>query len=487
MRKRSTSELGDPSDPAHEGNVKQWVLGGTDANDADALFIVASDRADDRQREIQRLHQWFATCATCVYSETGQVLSGGLKGHEHFGWRDGVSQPAVRGRVAIAGGGAQYFTPRTAERPHQGLPGQDLIWPGEFVFAYPKQTDTSTTAPGSVAVAGPEWAKNGSYLVFRRLRQKVPEFHQFIHTEATRLGINPVLLGSRLVGRWPSGAPLVLTANRDDETLGGRYEDRNNDFEFNITDPNGARCPFSAHIRKMYPRDDVSTNPAIPLREETTQTHRIMRRGFPFGQPSASKVDKPVPPGLLTATTKGEDRGLMFVCYQTNIQQQFEFLQKNWANNVDFKDTNVGHDAIIGQSNVAGNPPNRTRTVDIKLAGDASTLLQIADDFVIPTGGGYFFTPSFHALENVILIGASAPNVYGYKEHHAKIAKPASSVPQIEDDKYADLLQQIEIVKGRLRALQSASASPSECSRLQKVLAELQAEAQSFAKRFDIK
>jgi hypothetical protein len=68
---------------------------------------------------------------------------------------------------------------------------------------------------------------NGSFMVFRRLNQLVPEFDDFILSSAGALGVDPVLLGARLVGRWKSGAPLALTPSQDDVTLGADPKQNN--------------------------------------------------------------------------------------------------------------------------------------------------------------------------------------------------------------------------------------------------------------------
>lgn len=104
-----------------------------------------------------------------------------------------------------------------------------------------------------------------------------------------------------------------------------------------------------------------------------------------------------------------QDRGLVFVCYQTSIPNQFEFVQSKWANNPDFifgkkhpdgTPVTVGIDPIIGQSNA----PNRARTTDEPVSnyptGNVRSTLNEAQDFVIPTGAGYFFMPSIEAMEN---------------------------------------------------------------------------------------
>ena len=65
-----------------------------------------------------------------AYVETGHVRPGRERTHEHFGFQDGISQPGIRGLTRPL-------------RPNQGLPGQDLIWPGEFIYGYPGQDPSS--------------------------------------------------------------------------------------------------------------------------------------------------------------------------------------------------------------------------------------------------------------------------------------------------------------------------------------------------------
>jgi Dyp-type peroxidase family len=296
------------------------------------------------------------------FDETGKTRPGEERGHEHFGWLDGVSQPGINGLT----------TP---------FPGQELLDPGLFVFGYP---------------SGPQpklpWMKNGSFMVFRRLKQLVPEFDQFLLTQAKALGMDPVLLGARMVGRWQSGAPLALTPSQDDTRL-GKDPQQNNDFDFG-DDPDQRRCPFGAHVRKTNPRRDIPKSGLDP--------HRIIRAGIPFG-PEVSAAERD------TGTTQ-QDRGLLFVCYQTSILQQFEFVQGTWANNPGFvfgktrpsdgTPVTVGIDPIIGQAK----PPQVARTTDEPIpnypTGNVRSTLNLAQAFVVPTGGGYFFMPSISAMIN---------------------------------------------------------------------------------------
>ena len=54
--------------------------------------------------------------------------------------------------------------------------------------------------------------------------------------------------------------------------------------------------------------------------------------------------------------------GLIFMCCQRDIKDQFEFIQRTWANNNDFSKRGTGLDPVIGQDGgvrtVSGDFPN---------------------------------------------------------------------------------------------------------------------------------
>lgn len=231
--------------------------------------------------------------------------------------------------------------------------------------------------------------RNGSLMVYRRLEQLVPEFRATVVAKSPA-GQAPEALAARMVGRFPNGTPISLK-DTEDPALGGD-EMRNNDFEFGGKDPDGAKCPFSAHIRKSYPRNDFT--PAAPtseaLSEADTQTHRIMRRGIPFG----AEVSAPEAASGVTL----HSRGLMFVCYQTSIEDQFEFITKFWVNNPGFAKPGTGEDPILGQAK----GPGRTRHFTGGVVDHPATAITLEKDFIRPTGGGYFFMPSIHTIQAVL-------------------------------------------------------------------------------------
>jgi Dyp-type peroxidase family len=349
----------------------------------DGLFLIAGPNKAFVTSYGHSLRGRLGTAIKTVYSEIGTVRPGREKRHEHFGFLDGISQPGIRGLTPVS---------RPSSAPEQGLPGQDLIWPGEFILGYPGQDPRDPVKPGPIAPLPAPWAKNGSYMVFRRLEQRVPEFRAFIAGQAARLGMYPELLAARMVGRWKSGAPLELAPLRDNPALGADAK-RNNDFGY-ADDPFQRKCPYGAHIRKANPRDDV------PGQRAEILTHRIIRASIPFGPE--------VEPG---ETTTRHSRGLMFVCYQTSIERQFEFIQRSYSNDPDFVGgkrrseggdvVRPGFDPIIGQA-----PGDGPREMDEPYpnypAGNRRTALPMPNQFVVLTASAYFFMPSITALRTVL-------------------------------------------------------------------------------------
>lgn len=364
----------------------------------DGVMLVAGPDEAKVKSHATSIVQLLGAAIEIVHEELG--LTRPQRGHEHFGFLDGVSQPGVRGLTP----------PMNPNDSEQGLPGQDLIHPGEFVFGYPGQVDrfdpqfpdATKETTGPIVEPPFAWMNDGAYMVFRRLEQRVLAFRTFVKEEARALGMDEGLLAARLVGRWPSGAPLVLAPLQDDIALGSDAT-KNNHFEFQHDDAFQRRCPYAAHIRKTYPRDDLNDAPGIPGLtgeggEASVQTRRLRRAGIPFG----SEVEDS------EAVGSEASRGLMFVCYQTSFVDQFEFVQKDWANSDTFifgktrpdgsGPVAPGHDPLIGQ--VAGDARVMDELVPNYPIGNTRSTSNIAQRFVQATGAGYFFMPSIAALSH---------------------------------------------------------------------------------------
>src|SRR5829696_4700946 len=228
-------QLGDigRSSPDH------WVFG-RDGQHIHLVVTVAADRSEDlavevhRQRELAARHNLLM-----VFEQPGATLPGPHKGQEHFGFKDGISQPGVRG-----------YDPESQDHPGEveGKPGTNLIAAGEFLLGYPRHNGRKRNIP--------EWLFDGSFLVVRRLAQDVPAWwaqvqHAYLQLpQAVREELSADAFAARFVGRWRSGTPVDKAPLTD--LRGGRRRSEDNDFDFE-TDPGGDRCPRFAHIRKVNP------------------------------------------------------------------------------------------------------------------------------------------------------------------------------------------------------------------------------------------
>jgi Dyp-type peroxidase family len=397
--------LGDPVEADAEGNCENWAIGGPH-NVADVFLVVAgNDKASVAARAIQ-IETGLPNGLRLIFKDCGARLHGAHGAHEHFGFRDPVSQPGVRGRLSADPD--DFLTPRqNPANPHQGAPGQNLVWPGEFVFGYPGQDPVDPWKPGAVARAGPSWGKNGSLLVFRRLRQDVAAFRSYLNSATEMCSKIPALrhmtaekLAAKFVGRWPSGAPITCAPEADNTDISSDIFAVNN-FRFvessHLTpaatiptftrlncDILGLFCPQAAHIRKAYPRDHATSTDTLA----SIETHRLIRRGLPFGPP-------------LPAVGA---RGLLFLAYQTSIERQFEFITRAWLNNPNLREEGDGHDPLIGQVAYTAGGSRKRRFVMRVLGNDGAIErieIELPYEWVTPTGGGYFFVPAISTLRQL--------------------------------------------------------------------------------------
>ena len=266
---------------------------------------------------------------------------------EHFGFRDGIAQPAVQG---LRGEGPHALRPGELLLGHPNESGQTA--PGPRVAAH---LDVEHHLPPADADAGlRDLGINGSYLVFRQLEQDVPAFWNFLAEEATGdSGVDQarqVALAAKMVGRSLDGVPLVF----DRHALSPEEEEdpaKLDVFGYSEHDQLGLRCPIGAHIRRTNPRDIfIAGDPEQSV--VAVKRHRMVRRGRPYGPPADASV---FPPGLHVRTrsplAEGGERGLHFLCLVADLAQQFEFPQQTWVQNPKFGRLYADPDPLLGEEN----------------------------------------------------------------------------------------------------------------------------------------
>jgi Dyp-type peroxidase family len=300
-----------------------------------------------------------------------------LDGQEHFGFHDGVSQPFVEGLSKTG-------------------PALNTVRAGEFVLGYQNEYGLYTTSPlvdaasdrGGVLPASPEHAsqrdfgRNGTYLVFRQLEQDVPGFWRYAASvEEAGEQSSAIAVAAKMVGRWPSGAPLVVSPDRDDESLSD-----DNDFSFHEPDRSGTRCPVGSHIRRANPRDSLDPDPGSMASVAVNKRHRLLRRGRSYGR----RIGIAAALSGSGPADEERERGLHFICLNANIARQFEFVQHTWLNNPKFGDLYDDPDPLVG---VTDGP----RAFTIQGAPVRRRLPEMPS-FVSVRGGGYFFMPGIRAL-----------------------------------------------------------------------------------------
>jgi Dyp-type peroxidase family len=271
-------------------------------------------------------------------------------GRSSFGYKDGIGNPEIEGSGAPS------------------LPGHGpTLKAGEFVLGYPDESGNLAPMPQPG-----ELGRNGTFAAWIKLHTKDAQFRQFLRTNSSSPD-EEEFLAAKIMGRWRSGAPLMLAPDRDDPAL-GEDEQRNNNFRYFDHDPKGLICPLGAHTRRMNPRDSLK-NEVVDV-----NIHRMIRRGTNYG---------PIlPDGVLD--DDGADRGIIFIFMGTHINRQFEFVKSQWANDGNFTGLDREKDLIAGNNDGNGTFTIPQHPVRRRLHG--------VSRFTITRGGEYFFMPGISAL-----------------------------------------------------------------------------------------
>ena len=343
--------LGDVGDSAPE----HWDWGGPTTEPVGAVLLLYARDASELAGLLEEQSRRLVEAGVEVQRK---LDTSDLDGFEPFGFRDGISQPFVEGLSK------------------SGPPGQ-TVRAGEFVLGYVNEHGHLTDEPLLETIG-----RNGSYLVFRQLEQDVRGFWRWIDS-AVEHPSQRTRLAAKMVGRWPGGAPLALSPERDDPALAEA-----NDFAYFHEDRVGTGCPVGAHVRRANPRDSLDPGPGTDKSLAINRRHRILRRGREYGQALS-------PDAALAATlAPNEERGLHFICLNANIARQFEFIQDTWLNNPKFAGLYDDSDPLVGPSEPYGGTFTMpSETVRTRVTG--------VPRFIRVKGGAYFFLPGLQALRRL--------------------------------------------------------------------------------------
>jgi len=326
-------------------NAPEHWIGELANPDLHAIVVLFAKDAAERARCTAEHRRFLADCGATVLSSLDlEAIPPYGYAHEHFGYRDRLSQPVVDG---------------TGEpTPGSGPP----VKAGEFFLGYADETGLMPELPQPEILS-----RNGSFSAYVRLEEHVGRFRDFLG-EHGKTPEGEELLAAKLMGRWRSGAPLVLAPKSDDPTLGADME-RTNDFNYGVMDPHGYACPVGSHVRRMNPRDTG----------HNMQRRKMIRRGGTYGPA--------LPEG---APDDGVERGIAAFVGCASLVRQFEFAMNVWANDPNFEELGNERDPFVGTQDGRFDMTIPNRPIKKKIKGLPA--------FTTVKGGAYFFLPGIKAL-----------------------------------------------------------------------------------------
>lgn len=382
----------------HLNAPAQWQWGGPNNGRVDLLLLCYANTPSNLDQlcalHINAFKQYG------IYLIKTQETETIPRAKEHFGFRDGISKPFIEGLKNYS----------EQEKP--------VIKAGEFILGYENEYENYTSSPLVPLSEDPEnilpiyiksnehkdLGKNGTYLIYRQMTQDVPGFWKYLK-ENSKEPANTneeaaIKLGAKMVGRWPEGAPLVLSSEEIDTN-----PSTENNFGYWKEDPEGMKCPFGAHIRRNNPRDFLLTERSqstnLKLNEkrkevsvEMIRKHQILRRGRSFGKPLDPSME---PEKLMAASDDGVFRGLHFICLAGHISRQFEFILNAWSKSPTFSGLYNDSDPL-GAKQASDHLDNEFTCP----AAPARRKYRNMPQFTQLVGGAYFFLPGIKALQYII-------------------------------------------------------------------------------------
>ncbi len=305
---------------------------------------------------------------------------------EHFGYTDGIGDPVFEGQTnnekRVIGRG---------KLTREG--GWEPLATGEFILGHVDEAmEYPQTAPRPDLLSN-----NATYMVFRKLHENVGTVNKFLAEQSAIYPGGKELLAAKFSGRWrDNGAPLVHTpdneskAEWDKKFAAADVSTQKNmltDFTYN-DDIDGAKCPLSAHTRRINPRGSLEygVKDAFNTPGALVNRRRILRRGLPYGK-------------VKDQTSDGGNHGIIFMALNADIKRQFEFIQQQWINYAnDFKQ---GNDKEVLLGNHSAKDPGKVVFEVEPGSGKPPHFVNNIPRLVETRGGDYFFIPSITALKMI--------------------------------------------------------------------------------------
>ncbi len=305
------------------------------------------------------------------------------KAVEWFGFRDGISRP--------------YFFPDASSNKKIRL-HEDEMSPLRILLVNDK--------------GGDHWCSAGSFLAFLKLEQDALAFDNMVTAVGKAANApNRELAEAYIVGRFRNGDPVTINEaptpnsgnppeNNFDYTHHYIKETSGNKVDY-LNDDIGNRCPFHAHIRKA--------NPRFADAEDNSETRLIVRRGIMYDDRTKEARENDgasaeESPNVWEEKDKPkENAGMLFMSFQSNIEEQFEHILNKWM----LSPNNGGASPATGMDMLTGakDGQNLSRWYVPTEWNDPNpnkkSLVQLNEACVRFKGGEYFFAPSLSFLKSV--------------------------------------------------------------------------------------
>ena len=356
----------------------QWVMSQIDASGG-GVVLLTGHRGDEGQDDLPFQD------ASLLYDKSGNIMA-----KEHFGYTDGIGDPVFEGQIT-----EEYRVVGRGKLTREG--GWARLETGEFLLGHPDEAHEYPPAPPPTLLA-----RNGTFMVYRKLHQNVASFERLLDAHAESFSGDRELLAAKLSGRWrDNGAPIAHTpdaaskaewdklfyaaiAAKDERTVDKMLAD----FRFDLM---GYKCPIGAHIRRINPRGSLEfgQDGAYNTPGALDNRRRILRRGLPYGV-----VRDP-------ASDDG-NHGVIFMALNTSIERQFEFVQQQWINYANDSKEGSDKDVLLGNhSDPNGACPSKMVIHADPKSGRPPYFVNKIPRLVETRGGDYFFIPSMTALRMI--------------------------------------------------------------------------------------